>query len=173
MDGGYLLLNYSKIRIQAQKSFRKEYLAVKQAEQREKKKAALTHSESSPVEPLPNFPKTEEEVVVHAAFVGCPPEFACSTWNLAKGRGGRDSQDVPVREFRSFLAAQWVYQQARNSKVSGGKTPLFRQIDLLKERISKHPANRESTFHDSNATPEQKKELQALRKQVQELEQQQ
>jgi hypothetical protein len=60
-----------------------------------------------PVEPLPGFPRNEPEAKAHAGFVGCTEEFALKTWNKAMSRGGRDAQDVPIRNWRHYLRSQW------------------------------------------------------------------
>lgn len=68
-----------------------------------------------------NFPKTEAEARVHAAFIGCPAEFATKMWNKACSRGGRDAKDVPLRNFRAYLAIEWSYERERQAK--NGSTP--------------------------------------------------
>ena len=69
-----------------------------------------------PVELPVGFPATKEAAVAHAAFVGCPPAFAEQTWNKAVSRGGHDAQNVPIRNFRAYLATQWSYEQNRQNK---------------------------------------------------------
>jgi hypothetical protein len=59
------------------------------------------------------FPRDEDEAKAHAAFVGCPEAFAATTWALARGRGGRDSKDVPIRSWRHFLKSQWEFERVR------------------------------------------------------------
>lgn len=66
-----------------------------------------------PIELPSGFPKTVEEAEVAAAAVGCPPQFARTTWNKAHGRLGRDSCDVAIRVWPSYLASQWAYEQNR------------------------------------------------------------
>lgn len=75
------------------------------------------------VEPPPGFPATPFEVIPHAAFVGCDAEFAVKIWNKAKGRGYRDSRDVPVRIFRNYLATEWTYERERLEKDKTRGTP--------------------------------------------------
>jgi hypothetical protein len=58
------------------------------------------------------FPATEDAAVAHAATVGCSEEFAALEWNLAAGRGGRDSKDVPIRSWRNHLVARHAYAKA-------------------------------------------------------------
>lgn len=59
------------------------------------------------------FPKTEPEARTSAIAIGCPEEFAAVTWNLARGRGGCDSKDVPIRSWSHHLQAQWQFQRGR------------------------------------------------------------
>jgi len=75
----------------------------------------------------PGFPKNEAEATVHAAFAGCPDDFAAKTYNKAMQRGGRDSHDVPIRSWRHHLKTEYVYEQERivhnNSKANRAATP--------------------------------------------------
>jgi len=66
-----------------------------------------------PVELPPGFPATKEDAIVHAAFVGCTPDFAQHTWNKALSRGGRDAQNLLIRNWRAHLATEWKYEQNR------------------------------------------------------------
>lgn len=66
------------------------------------------------VELPPGFPATADEAKAAAGFVGCPEEFAAETWNKARGRGGRDARDVPIRSWRHYVASEWRYQQQRD-----------------------------------------------------------
>lgn len=68
------------------------------------------------VEPPANFPKTLDEAKAHAAFVGCTEDFAELTWHKAMSRGGRDARDIPVRNWRSFLATEWTFHKAQQEK---------------------------------------------------------
>lgn len=49
------------------------------------------------------------------------------------------------------------------------QAPVFIQIKALEDEISKHPANRESVFHDKNATELQRNDLRAKRQRLKEL----
>lgn len=64
----------------------------------------------------PGFPQTEADARAHAAFVGCPPDFAVTTWRLAMSRGGRDAKDVPIRNWRMHLRANFDFQQSREAE---------------------------------------------------------
>lgn len=79
------------------------------------------------VELPPSFPKTEAEARGHAAFVGCPDEFATKMWNKACSRGGRDAKDVPLRNFRAYLAIEWAYERERQAK--NGSTPNHQETN--------------------------------------------
>jgi hypothetical protein len=66
-----------------------------------------------PVELPVGFPATQDEALVAAAFVGCPEETAVKAWNKAMSRGGRDSKDIPIRNWRAHLATEWAYERQR------------------------------------------------------------
>jgi len=77
------------------------------------------------VEPPKGFPKTAEEAKASAMAGGYPSDFAVKTWEKAMSRGGRDSRDVPIRRWASYLATEWRYEQERLAKtpttaLSGG-----------------------------------------------------
>lgn len=74
--------------------------------------------EAPDVEPPAGFPRTAADAVVHADFVGCPREFASDEWSRAMGRGGRDSKDVPIRNWRHYLTSSWASAQHRKAEVS-------------------------------------------------------
>jgi hypothetical protein len=67
----------------------------------------------SAVDPPAGFPKTVDEAKAHAACVGCPENFVEKTWTKASGRGGRDSKDIPIRNWRAHLATEWKYERER------------------------------------------------------------
>lgn len=73
------------------------------------------------------FPKTEQEAKEHCPFIGVTEEFACKVWHLAYSRGGKDSHEVPIRNFRSYLKTQDTYDKERkadtNGKHSAGNKP--------------------------------------------------
>jgi len=62
------------------------------------------------------FPKTEADAEVDADFICCPKEFAKTVWQKAHSRLGRDSRDVPIRVWRSYLAAEWAYEKSRQGE---------------------------------------------------------
>lgn len=64
----------------------------------------------------PGFPQDEKQASDQAAFVGCPPEFAVETWNLAMGRGGKDAKGRTIRSWRHHLAAAWSFNQHRTAE---------------------------------------------------------
>jgi uncharacterized protein YdaU (DUF1376 family) len=64
------------------------------------------------------FPKNEKEAETIAEFIGVDKSFAVSTWNLAAGRGGRDSRDVLIRDFGSHLKACKSFQQSREQEIA-------------------------------------------------------
>ena len=70
----------------------------------------------APVEPLPNFPKTEAQAVQHAMQSGAPEEFIKRIWNKAMGRGGNDSRDIPIRNWANHVATEWAYEQDRRAR---------------------------------------------------------
>lgn len=72
-----------------------------------------------PVELPPGFPRTINEAKAHAAFVGCSEDFVEKCWNKAVGRGGRDSKDIQIRNWRAHLATEWKYERERLQKPHG------------------------------------------------------
>ena len=42
------------------------------------------------------------------------------TWNKAVSRGGCDAKDIPIRNFRAYLAAEWSYEQNRKHRPNSG-----------------------------------------------------
>lgn len=87
------------------------------------------------VEPPPGFPKSAIEVLPHAQFVGCTPDFAVKEWNLAMGRGGIDSKGQPIRSFRHHLAAAWAYARSRESEGASGSAGKPATVFELKESL--------------------------------------
>lgn len=63
------------------------------------------------------FPATEAEAL-KAMPMGCqlPQDFVVKTWTQAMARGGRDSKDVPIRDFARHAATCWTYEQDRIAK---------------------------------------------------------
>lgn len=165
-DWGWRIVNFDKYRKLRSEEDRREYQRNLMRERREKERqgggvstplASVSSSEQGlamlaqaeaeagpppelPVELPEWFPKTEKDAVVHSGFVGCPPEFAATEWNRAVGRGGRDSKDVPIRNWRNYLAAVWSSSRGRNGR-GGSKAPIrsggkpaelgFRERDTL------------------------------------------
>ncbi|MBU6231548.1 hypothetical protein KGP36_02670 [Patescibacteria group bacterium] len=133
----------------------------------------------TPVEFPPGFPPSVDDAVSHAAFVGCDPVFATTVWNLAAGRGGRDSRDVPVRRWRNYLQTQWTYEQERRNKekINGtnghSRAPFINelkaQMDAKQRQIDSHIANPQSITYRKNCTDLEKASLRQLRKDIVEL----
>ncbi len=77
-----------------------------------------------PVEPLPNFPRSEQEAVQKAPLtLQEQREFVIATFHKAMSRGGRDAKDVPIRNWPSFLAIEWKYAQNRKAEADRRATP--------------------------------------------------
>lgn len=80
-----------------------------------------------PIEPPPGFPRTLAAAQAQAANVGCPAEFIEKTWSKALSRGGRDARDVPIRNWRAYLATEWSYERERMHKQNGSpRHPVHR-----------------------------------------------
>lgn len=62
------------------------------------------------------FPKSKQEAMSHAAFVGCRMEFAETCWHQAMARGGCDSKGTPIRSWRHHLACMARYHEEREAK---------------------------------------------------------
>jgi len=84
---------------------------------------------SAPVEPLPSFPKSHTEAVENAPFhlQEVEAEFVKATWNKAMSRGGRDGRDIPIRNWGSFVATEWKYEQERREKLKQDRTGAAQQ----------------------------------------------
>jgi len=79
----------------------------------------------APTEPPPKpkfFPATEQDAVAHAAFAGCPEDFASLTYNKAVGRGFADAKGIIIRSFRHYLKTEWTYQQNRSAEQATKQT---------------------------------------------------
>lgn len=68
------------------------------------------------VEPPKNFPRSRDEAVAHAAFVGMTEEQAETEWNLAMGRNGRDSRGQPILSWRHYLTARAKFARSRDAE---------------------------------------------------------
>lgn len=100
----------------------------------------LSPSVEFPVEPPPGFPRTLEEAQVHSDFVGCTKEFAAQEWHKAVSRGGRDSKDIPIRNWRGYLASAVAYSRARNGSSAvltppDSETAAERRQRILREAL--------------------------------------
>lgn len=117
VNGAY----YAKL---ADDEARRSYNRLKQRQHR-----AKSDNGSSPArEPDEHFPATEKEAISHAAFAGVTEQFAADTWHKANGRGGYDAKDVQIRNWRSYLKSQWVYEQDRQRRNPKAK-PDAKQIE--------------------------------------------
>jgi Recombination endonuclease VII len=90
---------------------------------------------SSSCEPPAGFPRSADDAVAMCTTIGCPPDFIRSTWNLAYGRGGRDSKDVPIRSFVHHVASSWAFSQ--NRPVNGTPKPQVEDIGTKNMRALK------------------------------------
>jgi hypothetical protein len=121
------------------------------------------------------FPATPHDAINQAATTGANPIFITDTWNKAMSRGGRDAKDIPIRNWALYVASELKYERARaeGKKVTGvnGSLPLWRQIEILREQIAKHPANSGSkSYLFDKVTKEQMEELKQMRIKLRELE---
>jgi hypothetical protein len=134
-DWGWMICNYDHYRSIASEEQRREKtrLRVQRHAERVKKaktNASLTHPNATnamqkkrkvsllagDIEPPPSFPKSEEEAKAHAGFVGCPPEFAVTTYHLACSRGFTDAKGRTIHNFRSYLKIAHSYAKDRNAR---------------------------------------------------------
>ena len=53
--------------------------------------------------------------------------------------------------------------------ISNSTMPVWKKIQVLEDKIEKHPANRESVYSRSNPTSEQKADFKELKKRLREL----
>jgi len=82
----------------------------------------------------------------------------------------RDAANVRIRGFEHYLAAQWQYHcDSEKSAGKNGELPKWKQVEQLKEKIDRHPANRNSTFHNPNCGQALKDEYKALKTKLEEL----
>ncbi|MFM7101912.1 MAG: hypothetical protein ACKO3N_12160, partial [Verrucomicrobiota bacterium] len=84
--------------------------------------------EHLPTELPSGFPRTEAEAKAAGAWVGCPEEVALKAWLKSAARGGRDAKDVPIRNWRAYLAMEATYERSRTAEARGrngsqGQTP--------------------------------------------------
>ncbi len=76
----------------------------------------LSKSEDSTgaVKPLPSFPKTPEEAIAALPIhFQDQHDFVNKTWHKANSRGGRDAKDLLIRNWPSYVAREWGYEQGR------------------------------------------------------------
>lgn len=137
--------------------------------------------ERAAVELPPGFPKTVDDAVKQAEFVGCGALFATTTWNMAMSRNGCDARGQPIRSFRHHLAAMWAYDQSRAGekkalaegtgrpmngadtvKLNGEYDRILKRMDVIRSQYESHQtwaADDKAEFQKLKA---RKKELQAI-----------
>jgi hypothetical protein len=64
----------------------------------------------------PGFPTTESQAVQEASLLNIPSDFVKTTWNLAAGRGGRDSKQAPIPRWSNYVSAMWSFEQDRKAR---------------------------------------------------------
>lgn len=96
-------------------------------------------------------------------------ECADYYWNEWEGCGWLDSQRRPIRKVEALLLNRWKSWRSNPKVRSNGVSPMM-QIIALRKEVEQHPANSLSLYHKSDCTEEQKADLRARRKQLEELE---
>lgn len=120
------------------------------------------------------FP-TLEEVKLGCAKTGVPESDAIWFWNKCEGNGWTNG-GKPIKSWAHTIAS-WKaagYLPSQKGATGGNGTPqatvpIWRQAQAIAEQIEKHPANKDSVFHNPNATQEQKSELSKLRARLESL----
>lgn len=115
----------------------------------------------------PAFPASAAEACKAAEQVGCPEAFAALTWNKARGRGGRDAQDIPVRNWPGFLATEWKFDQDRQQRHPAGPSATAsvrdrirateQQLDDVRKKLSKILSYAPDVFPKEHAQAEKKR----------------
>jgi hypothetical protein len=66
------------------------------------------------VEPLPSFPKTEDEALAKLPTqLQEQREWVVTTFHKARYRGGRDARGIPITNWPSYAAVEWSYERQR------------------------------------------------------------
>lgn len=84
------------------------------------------------------FPSTEKQALDCCAAAGVPEDFVIHTWNKAMSRGGRDSQDIPIRSFVHYVAAEWRYERNRMAERGpggAGKKPGVWELSKMADAV--------------------------------------
>jgi hypothetical protein len=95
-------------------------------------------------------------------------------------RFGRDGNGVEVDWLR-YVCKRWDREGASwmdgthkgkqvDGKPPGGQLPVWKQVEALKDQISKHPANRSSVFENPKCTELERAAYKALKQKLAELE---
>lgn len=124
-------------------------------------------SSSSGIGDLPaGFPTSEKEATEAGGIL--PKEFVLKIWNKAMGRGGRDSHDIPIRNFKAYLATENCYANDRLAGTNGQPTAnataelILRQKEL--ERVeAKITSIRNSVESHQDMPREDKEKMQKLK----------
>jgi hypothetical protein len=69
-----------------------------------------------PVELPHGFPKTDKDALTIGNMVCVPPDITQKAYDKAMQRGGRDSSDVPIRDFGRYLRTELAYALDREGR---------------------------------------------------------
>lgn len=157
----------------------------------------IIHTEGPAVELPPGFPKDEAEALSKSPLAFQERrEFVIDTWHKANGRGGRDSRDIPIRNWASHLAIEWKWSQnraaeqqaqpaARPGATGNANAPVWAkikaveaQVAAVKAQLRKIPAPARDVFPEQYDEAMKKRaplidELARLEAQLKELNRQQ
>lgn len=75
------------------------------------------------------FPESEEMAIAHAEMAGVPKEFAAQVYHKAMYRGGVDSHEIPIGNFRSYLKTEYSYEQNRQAEKKHNGTQTNHRTD--------------------------------------------
>lgn len=93
-----------------------------------------TQTQTQPVELPKGFPKTEDDAIAACMTCGLPDSFVRTTWNLAMGRGGRDSKGLAIRDWPRHAKAMFDCQVNRQAE----------RVNEKKVQVQAYRDNRES-----------------------------
>lgn len=132
--------------------------------------------------PGPDYPEAEvpslEECLQWAASAGVDPEWTRKKWITTDANNGWERNGRPVK-WRSLWklwfdedrrTGRWLPGDATPKTASQNATPIWRQIEALKQAIREHRANPDSGCDQAFATAEDWKDLKAKRAKLRELE---
>lgn len=125
----------------------------------------------------------KEEAVRSVTNAGVDPGFAGYVYDDWASRGGKDCGGnlVPFVAYATKRwnreREEWVSGRHKGNRVNGERptapAPVWEQIKILEEEISKHPANRQSVYFCGNPTELQRASLKASREKLASLRKQQ